>query len=169
MHRPGTDRGGWRRLAAPRAGLLAMNVAAELGSGSAAQDVRLTSPVPLPTRRPVAPCPRGPASTRPRPLPPPTWGATFASPARQSGTDEVSLRARRRALESQEPDSTTRHALSDADFVSRESNERKKTSHAPQFAHSDGCLPNRREDQRRARTYVPASHGRLSGFAWNRI
>ena len=55
-------------------------------------DVRLTSPVPLPTRRPVAPCPRGPASTRPRPLPPPTWGATFASPARQSGTDEVSLR-----------------------------------------------------------------------------
>ena len=32
-------RGGWRRLAAPRAGLLAMNVAAELGSGSAAQDV----------------------------------------------------------------------------------------------------------------------------------
>ena len=53
--------------------------------------LRLTSPVPLPTRRPVAPCPRGPASTRPRPLPPPTWGATFASPARQSGTDEVSL------------------------------------------------------------------------------
>ena len=61
------------------------------GDGVHQHQLRLTSPVPLPTRRPVAPCPRGPASTRPRPLPPPTWGATFASPARQSGTDEVSL------------------------------------------------------------------------------
>ena len=80
-----------------------------------------------------------------------------AAPARLPQHLSIDFRARRRALESQEPDSTTRHALSDADFVSRESNERKKTSHAPQFAHSDGCLPNRTPS-----AYVPATHGRTT-------
>ena len=48
-------RGGWRRLAAPRAGLLAMNVAADLGPGSAAQDETLVQSLSISQRHGTAP------------------------------------------------------------------------------------------------------------------
>jgi hypothetical protein len=47
--------GGWRRLAAPRAGLLAMNVAADLGPGSAAQDETLVQSLSISQRHGTAP------------------------------------------------------------------------------------------------------------------